>query len=415
VSGNLRPIRPILLVAWALGCGLTPAAAQTTDPIFRSWRWTEEVTVPRALGLGGAVVGLADDGSAAAFNPAGIATVPRAGEIQFGWRFASQTTLASGDHLTYLHKAASPASLVLRLGSHVGISYHFVTLRSSSRIAFDDGREAGLLRTSLNGPGVGVGVRLTPFVIVGLSVNAVRFYINEGEYTRSTGTSAPDLRVRLNSNGDTRVTGTLGGLVKTRELSYGLAFRLGRQWGGLRTAINPSTGTVIDDGTPFGVRSPSVLSGGVSWQPEKVRRAGTFLLTGQLDYVWLGAIKATAVPGIPFPSSDYEASDALEVRVGGEATVPFLTTWAARGSPWRPNRVQFRAGWHRQGAGSLVYEGTDPGQRGLFPPNGYRSLWSVGASIGATTIWRVGGAFRFGGDHWQAVAGFTIRYPGLFP
>ncbi|PYQ14857.1 MAG: hypothetical protein DMF80_11360 [Acidobacteria bacterium] len=398
-----------------MACGLPAASAQTTDPIFRSWRWTEEVTAPRALALGGAIVGLADDGSAAAFNPAGIATVPRAGEIQFAWRFGSQTTLASGDRLTSLGKAASPSSLVLRLGTHVGISYHFLTLRSASRIDFDDGREAGSLRTSVSGPGAGLGVRVSPFVTVGLSLNAVRFYIDEGEYTRGTPTGPPDLRVRFNSNGDTRVTGTLGALARLRELSFGTAFRLGRRWSGLRTATSPSSGLVIDEGTRFGVRSPDVFSAGVAWQPEKVRRAGTFLLSGQVDYLRLGQIEPAAVPGLPFPASDYRAGDSLELRVGGEMTFPFLTTWAARGSPWRPNRLQLRAGWHRQASGSLVYEGTDPGQRSLFPQSDSRQLVSAGVSVGATTIWRVSSGFRFGGDDWLAVAGLTIRYPGLFP
>jgi hypothetical protein len=410
----LSSARSAVFVAAAFIGDVALTSGQTTDPIFRSWQWTEEVTTPRALGLGEAVVGLADDGAAAAVNPAGLATVPRAGEIQFGWRFRSEATLANGDRLTNCNKTASPTTVVVRLGSHVGVSYHFVTVRSASQIAFDDGREAGSLKTSVNGPGVGLGVRLKPFLTVGLSVNTLRFYIDEGEYTRAAG-GVPDVRVRFNSNGDTRVTGAIGALVKTREVSYGLALRPGRQWGALRTATEPSLGKVIDEGTRFGVRSPWVASAGVAWQPEKVRRGGTFLLTGQVDYVWLDAMKATAVPDIPFPSSDYAASRAVELHIGGEATIPVLTTWAARGGPGRPNRLQLRAGWHLQGAGSLVYQGDDTGQRDLFPDRGYRSLWSAGVSVGATTIWRVSSAFRFGGDFRQFVAGVTIRYPGLFP
>jgi len=371
--------------------------------------------MPRALGLGGAVVALADDGAAAIFNPAGLATVPRAGELQFGYRFPSRATLASGDRLYNRPKPASPGTFVLRLGARVGISYHFVTLRSANRIDFDDGRSAGSLQTSVNGPGVGIGVRASPFVNLGLSLNAVRLYVNSGGYDRTTGTGAPDLRVRFNSAGDTRVTGTLGALIKTREVSYGAAFRLGRRWRGLRSASNPATGMLIDEGTQFGVESPSVLSAGAAWQPEKVRRAGTFVVTGQIDRVLLGKTQPTAAPGLPFPASDYKFADAWELRAGAETTIPFITTWASRGRPWRPNRVQFRLGWHRQGAGSLVYRGPDSVEQGFFPDGGYRHLWSVGASIGGTTIWRVSGAYRFGGEYGQAVAGVTIRYPGLFP
>ena len=220
LSREARIARPRLFaLALALaGAAADPASAQTIDPIFRSWRWTEEVTTARTLGLGGAITGLADDGAAAAFNPAGLATIPRAGELQLGLRTVSQATLASGDGIRHLTKGTSPATLALRLGSRVGLSYHFIELRSASRIDFDDGREKGTLKTSVNGPGVGLGVRVSPFVNIGLSVTAYRFYVNEGDYTRVTD-GHPDAVVRFNSNGDTRVAGTLR-LTFARLLAY---------------------------------------------------------------------------------------------------------------------------------------------------------------------------------------------------
>jgi hypothetical protein len=77
--------------------------------------------------------------------------------------------------------------------------------------------------------------------------------------------------------------------------------------------------------------------------------------------------------------------------------------------------VQLRAGFHRQPAGSFVYEGSDPVQQGLFPSAEARNLVSVGTSIGGVTMWRLSAAYRFGGDYRQAVVGVAIRYPGLFP
>jgi hypothetical protein len=77
--------------------------------------------------------------------------------------------------------------------------------------------------------------------------------------------------------------------------------------------------------------------------------------------------------------------------------------------------LQFRAGWHHQPAGAIVYEGADPVQQGLFPPGAARSLVSLGTSIGGVTMWRLSGAYCFGGDERQAVVGIAIRYPGLFP
>ena len=404
--------RSALLAAAITLASAAAASAQTTDPIFRSWRWTEEVTTARVLGLGGAVTGLADDGTAAAFNPAGLATVPRAGELQFGLRLRSEGDLPGGDHLQTLAKGTSPTTLALRLGARVGLSYQFVELRSASRIDFDDGREKGTLKTSLNGPGIGLGVRVSNFVDVGLSLDALRFYINDGSYSRAPG-GRPEAAVRFNSNGDTRVRATVGVLVKARELSYGLAFRLGRRWRALRTAVDPSTNTVLDAGTSFGVRSPSVVSGGVAWQPE-LRRAQTLLLTAQVDRVLLDAIQPTAVSGVPFPAGDYGVKSDFELRAGGELTLPVLGRWASHGA-FRPNRLQLRAGWHRQAAGSIVYEGPDPVQQGLFPSGTRRDLLSVGASVGGATVWRLSGAWRFGGDARLVVVGVAIRYPGLFP
>jgi hypothetical protein len=157
--------------------------------------------------MAGAITGLADDGAAAAFNPAGLATIPRAGELQFGLKTANTASLDNGDQIRNLAKGTTPASLALRLGGRVGLSYQFLELRSASSIAFDDGRESGTLKTSVNGPGIGLGIRVSPFVNVGLSLNAYRFYINDGEYARHR--RPPDMVVRFNSNGDTRVAGTV--------------------------------------------------------------------------------------------------------------------------------------------------------------------------------------------------------------
>src|SRR4051812_48043460 len=112
---SLPQARTSIVLAAVLSVGSRAATAQTTDPIFRSWRWTEEVTTARAFGLGGAMTGLADDGAAAAFNPAGLAILPRAGELQVGVRLHSTSDLDNGDSIETRTKAASPASLAIRL------------------------------------------------------------------------------------------------------------------------------------------------------------------------------------------------------------------------------------------------------------------------------------------------------------
>ena len=65
----------------ALGLGMLLAGssvnAQSNDHIFRSWRWVEDVPAPRAAGLGGAFVAVADDSSATFLNPAGLTLLPK--------------------------------------------------------------------------------------------------------------------------------------------------------------------------------------------------------------------------------------------------------------------------------------------------------------------------------------------------
>lgn len=387
--------------------GLTPVvaplvSAQTTDPLFRSWRWTEGPTVPRSLGLGGALVGLADDGSAGVSNPAGLATLPRVGEVQFGYQLRSKGDLPNGDFAISRSKTATPVELALRPSPWLGISYQWVTLRAASTITLRDPPYGGTLKTSINGPGLGVGVRVLPFLTIGLALNAMRLHLDDGTYTRDAG-SGPDLSVRLAGKDGTALLGTLGALATVGEMSYGLAWRWGGGFGGLRSAVDPRTRQVVDDGTSFEIRAPSVLSAGIAWRPQ-LRRAQTFLLTTQVDYLKLGAWRPTAVPGVGFGSSDYRMREGLEYRAGTEVTIP---AWGAR--------FQLRGGWHRQAGDTLAYVGSDAAELRRFPGAGARNLWSVGGSIGWSTLFRFSVGYGGGGASGLVVVGVAIRYPGLFP
>jgi hypothetical protein len=78
------------------------------------------------------------------------------------------------------------------------------------------------------------------------------------------------------------------------------------------------------------------------------------------------------------------------------------------------NRIQLRAGWHYAPAETLVYHGSDPVEQATFQQGDGRNLWTVGMSIGASTIWRLSAAYQFGDQH-QTIVGLSLRYPGLFP
>lgn len=393
LSGNLVGLT--LVVAPLL-------SAQTTDPPFRSWRWTEGPTAPRGLGLGGAMVGLADDGSAGVSNPAGLATLPRVGEIQLGYQLESKGDLPNGDFAISRRKAATPVDLALRPSPWLGVSYQWVTLSAASSIALRDPPYGGTLKTSINGPGLGVGVRVSPFLTIGLALNALSLHIDEGSYTRDV-ESGKDLSVRFAGKDETALLGTLGALGTVGEMSYGLAWRWGGGVGGLRSAVDPRTRQVVDDGTSFEIRAPSVLSAGLAWRPE-LRRAQTFLVTAQVDYLTLGAWRPTAVPGVGFGSSDYRMRGGLEYRAGTEITIP---AWGAR--------FQVRGGWYRQQGTTPEYLGSDPAERRRFPGAGARNLWSVGGSIGWSTLFRFSVAYSGRDPSGLLVVGLAIRYPGLFP
>ena len=55
---------------------LSPAAAQTPDPIFAGYRFAPEDVGSRPAGLGGAFVAVADETKAAVVNPAGLTLIP---------------------------------------------------------------------------------------------------------------------------------------------------------------------------------------------------------------------------------------------------------------------------------------------------------------------------------------------------
>jgi hypothetical protein len=65
------------LVASALALGVQPASALTDEEVYRQLRFNRYSPGARAMGLGGAMIGMADDPGATFTNPAGIAFLDR--------------------------------------------------------------------------------------------------------------------------------------------------------------------------------------------------------------------------------------------------------------------------------------------------------------------------------------------------
>src|SRR5262249_12524963 len=85
----------VTVILLALG---TTAMGQTNDHLFRSWRWDEDVTAPRAAGMGGAFVAVADDSSAAFLTPAGLTPLPK-NDLAGGLMARRSGTSSLGDTL----------------------------------------------------------------------------------------------------------------------------------------------------------------------------------------------------------------------------------------------------------------------------------------------------------------------------
>lgn len=126
-------------------------SAQTNDPIFRSWRWEEEAAfAPRAAGLAGAVVGLADEASTVVSNPAGMTTLRPPGEF----------------HLSFAKRSSQAADLQLglatRLTSKFALGFYWLRVRSFSAGPPSGGpREAG---TGDDTPGMQFNADVTDYV-----------------------------------------------------------------------------------------------------------------------------------------------------------------------------------------------------------------------------------------------------------
>jgi hypothetical protein len=383
------------------------AEAQTTDLIFQSWRYAEEPAPPRNFALAGAVAGLADDAGCVEVNPGGLATIPRPAEIVLGWQLKSRGTLPTGDRVETSVKATSPMIAVARPLPRFALSVQFVALRSETKVESPD---AGLqprqrqLAASINGPGLGVGYRVNPYVTAGVTINALQLHFDDVRYT-----TASPLAVRLMSRGKTRVAGVVGVLYRPpvwfgrHQMSFGGALRWPQKWDGNRTANDPVSGRIVDDASLFTVREPAMLSAGVAWQPQ-LRRGAGLLTTVQLDRLWYSQIRPSAVPGIPLPASDFGVPGRYCFRLGEEATISISRA-----------RFQLRGGWRHGPAGTIVYSGPDPEARTFFPQTETRDAFTVGVSVGWTTIWQVSVGARFHDGPTRVVAGVSFRYPGLFP
>jgi hypothetical protein len=337
----LNEVRPRVLAGLFLWIALCawPAAAQTTDIYYRSWRWMEEPAAGRAAGLAGASTALVDDAAAAEANPAALTTLSKneltgsllhrgSGRSPLGDTLAPRTGLGFG-------------ALAGRLSPRWAVGA-FTSEPQAARIdlsspATGDGlRDEGRLEGVVVERGASVAFRASPRLHVGARLSAVHLDLS-GEYRRFGAVGAP--RILVQTQGDsTRVATRLGVLLEaTRRLRLGLTRESGARWPVRRTASSPLLEETLDGGSREEVRQPSVVSGGAAF-----RASPKLLVCGQLDYVRYGVLRPADVvrPG-GYAQASYELF-AWESRLGVELSLPLPSV-----------SVQLRAGLHTLGTGAL--------------------------------------------------------------
>jgi hypothetical protein len=374
------------------------AHAQTNDHYFRSWRWTPEALSPRAIGLAGAMTAGAEDVSAAVHNPAGLAGLTkseasasllsrRTGEAPLGDALVSRTGVGF-------------AGLAARVGARLVVAGTLSEtqarrVRMNDALVLPDGvPESGELEAVVTEIGLAAAWRLTPRVHLGARLSGSRLSL-DGGYDREPPGGPVELRVAGSADVST-AGGTFGLVVQpARRVTLGFSATPGRHWRVTRTAVSPLLGSVLDPGSGFDVKQPSVISTGLSVEASLKLR-----LTAQLDRVGYGEIQSSLVIGQGARSRDeYALEDAWEPRVAVELSLPR-----------RASSVQLRGGLHWQATGALRFQGLDALESATFVGDERSLTAAVGASLVTSKWLRIDLAAQFAHERNAFAAGLAGRF-----
>ncbi len=355
------------LIALALA---TPLDAQTTDPMFRSWKWDEEPQSARAAALGGAVVAFASDAGSAVLHPASLSLVSET-DVRFSLRYAASTSI--GLDRTMARWTLAQGAVVRPIGLSSGLGVYYRSPRSVGLdiddAALPDGSsDRGRLAVDVRETGVAFGTALTPTLRVGIRLGAARLDVGGLVTSRSAGGAEVD----VSSNGDDWEPSAGLSVLFTPDHRFqaGLTYDTELRWEAERTG--PS-GTLDYD-----LVSPPRLAAGVLFQPSTV--VG---LTGQVDWLgWSRVRKALVSPATRPDASEFALDDAVEGRFGLELRGEY-----GESPLW--NRAVVRFGLHFRSRGLLEYVGADPVEQARFPGEPRRIEWSLGLAYGPVEVSRV--------------------------
>jgi hypothetical protein len=367
------------------------AAAQTNDPNWRSWEWAEDIDGPRAAGMGGAFVGVADDSESVFLNPAGMALLDTSLEIRAGIQSRGAGTLPNGDSSASRFGfgfigGCGKLTKTVAIGGYLREPHdqRIRLLQSAS-----GGLDTGYLDTTITDVGVAGAWHVLPRLYVGGRINVTHLRL-QGLLTRSAGVAS---YTSGTASAEDRIAGDAGALLQISEkVALGASFTQGAVWDASRTA-NGALGE--EQPVNYQVSSPSRFAVGLSGRPNE-----RFLLSAQVDYLLLGRLHDTfRVVRAPVEASEYQLDNGVEFRAGAEVSLPV-----------KGISVQVRGGIYSQAPGAFLFTGTTPAsERDLFVGVTRRTLGTAGASIVTRTL-RLDVSGAFGGQRTVIAAGAALRF-----
>ena len=356
----------------------------------------------RALGMGGAFIGVADDATAAVTNPAGLVILQRpelSAEVKFtrfqnsikafsatvdeartgtlhGRDFDDSVTTPSYFSLVFPTERLVAAVFVREL-----VNFESAFTTDGARFADPTGAvsrffpvQSKIEVTALNvGAGVGVNLskehRLLPDIgaSIEFSYGVVRSRLQRFAFT---GSSTNDVRVTdLVDGSDIGVGFNVGALWRPlKELSLGVVYRRGPRYNMSETlsfgpAVNPTPARFFD----FSLKVPDVYGLGVAIRP--IDRLTISADVVRIRYSQMLNSFNLVFAVSPPRASDYKLEDATEFHVGAEYIMFFRTI-----------PIGVRAGFYTNPDHRIRYTGPDIGERLLFP--GGRDQYHGTAGVG---------------------------------
>jgi long-subunit fatty acid transport protein len=350
-----------LCLALAASLAAAPTFAITSDEVNAGIQFNFANPGARAMGMGGAFLGLADDATAAYTNPAGL-TILTTSEVALEYRHTDYTTpFSSGgsfrtnpfdpgnlgrdeadsndDALSFLSYTYAGDGWAVALYRHQPLGFNLSYTQDP--IEVQDG--AGVAVGSLPSKSTRLDTELVNYGLSGAYRFSDSFSIGLGvvysDWELESDTVRTGRNIQLQRGDDTDVTYSIGALWRLNDRwSIGGAYRRGGSFDYRAGNFNAAGEPLIVVDTGFDV--PHVFGMGVSWRPSDnlalsldVNRVEYSRLTDDYDDIFNSA-------------TVLKSDDGTEIRFGGEYVfTQFANPFSLRAGVWRePEHALYATG-----------------------------------------------------------------------